>query len=470
MGRLLPHHLNDEPLRPLAVKLAVEDRLPRAEVEFAVGDRHDHLVMDEQVLQVSVAVVLAAPVVAVVARVRQQRSRDLTVRLPPAWRRELVEPLERVRLDPRLVIVDPHAGGDVHRRDEDHALADPCVPHRLCDVLRDPHELPTFLSAEGAVNGVGFQTGEPGFEPGLTVLETARIAIISLPFGRNSVQLGTLDGSRTRRGLPSRSCANICSSVSHDAATYRAVIALVADCKLSDYEVARLTSVPRPTVQRWRRRAGLKQAPPPQAVARKERLESWKVHDAAAYCYLLGAYLGDGTVCVARGAWLQIVNDRRYPGVSEEILAAMRATFPDARPRTHGSHMGESDVHCVSHPAVVRAFPQHGAGRKHLRPIVLERWQLELTRAHPAALVRGLIHSDGCRTQNRFTTTLPSGRVAEYSYTRYFFSNLSADIRQIFIDHCELLGIRVTQSNHRNLSISHRDSVVILERIVGPKR
>jgi hypothetical protein len=64
---------------------------------------------------------------------------------------------------------------------------------------------------------------------------------------------------------------------------------------------------------------------------------------------------------------------------------------------------------------------------------------------------------------------LPSGRVAEYRYVRYFFSNLSADIRQIFSAHCALLGIRVTQSNTRNLSISRRDSVAVLEQIVGPK-
>jgi hypothetical protein len=100
---------------------------------------------------------------------------------------------------------------------------------------------------------------------------------------------------------------------------------------------------------------------------------------------------------------------------------------------------------------------------------VLEEWQLALMSHNPDMLIRGLIHSDGCRCINRVRTTLPSGRVAEYSYIRYFFSNLSADIRQIFKEHCELLGIRVTQPNHRNLAVSHRDSVAILERLVGPK-
>ena len=82
---------------------------------------------------------------------------------------------------------------------------------------------------------------------------------------------------------------------------------------------------------------------------------------------------------------------------------------------------------------------------------------------------RGLIHSDGCRTVNRFTTTLPSGRLAEYAYVRYFFTNLSADIRGLFCDACDRLGVRWTQSSFRNISVADRRSVAILERVVGPK-
>ncbi len=96
-------------------------------------------------------------------------------------------------------------------------------------------------------------------------------------------------------------------------------------------------------------------------------------------------------------------------------------------------------------------------------------WQDQLTRANPQRLLRGLIHSDGCRCVNRFRTKLPSGRKAEYEYPRYFFSNLSADIRQIFCDHCDLLGIRWTQSNPRNISVSDRRSVALLDDFIGPK-
>lgn len=249
----------------------------------------------------------------------------------------------------------------------------------------------------------------------------------------------------------------------YDRAAFDAVMGLLNQ-GLSDYAIAARTGVGRGTVRRWRITQTV-----PETVHRSQLLDQWRVHDGATYCYLLGTYLGDGTVCVQRGVWLQVVNDRRYPNISAEIKAAMERTFPERSARTHPSFVGQSDVHCISHPALLKAFPQHGPGRKHLRQIQLTDWQKELTCAHPGALIRGLIHSDGCRVVNRFKTRLPSGRLAEYSYVRYFFSNLSQDIRDIFREHCELLDIRVTQSNHRNLTVSHRDSVAILERLVGPK-
>jgi hypothetical protein len=197
----------------------------------------------------------------------------------------------------------------------------------------------------------------------------------------------------------------------------------------------------------------------------------WRVRDEYAYCYLLGCYLGDGTVLhPSRNGWeLRLFCDQRYAGIMDEIGAAAILTFPDARPTRYASSTGSLAVVRISHPAIGQAFPQHGPGRKHLRQIVRADWQVELSHREPEALVRGLIHSDGCRVENRFRTKLPGGRTAEYHYIRYFFSNLSADIRNIFVEHCGLLGIRVTQSNARNLSVSHRDSVAILERIVGAK-
>ena len=64
-----------------AVELAVEDLLPGAEVELAVGDRHDHLAAHDLPLQVGVGVVLAGAVVVVLA------DRRVTAPAPPATSR-----------------------------------------------------------------------------------------------------------------------------------------------------------------------------------------------------------------------------------------------------------------------------------------------------------------------------------------------------------------------------------------------
>lgn len=235
---------------------------------------------------------------------------------------------------------------------------------------------------------------------------------------------------------------------------------------MSDYAIAQATGIPRGTVQRWHHRAK-----PPATAVRAARAHEWEITDPRTYCYLLGSYLGDGCIThrPPNGWTLRIACDEKYVGIVDAVRHALAATFPGGRITQRHATVGASEVVALSHPCIGRAFPQHGPGRKHDRKIELVDWQLELTHAHPDALVRGLIHSDGCRCVNSVKTRLPSGRDAEYFYVRYFFTNHSADIRGIFIEHCELLGIRVTQSNHRNLSVSHRKSVAILERIVGPK-
>ena len=267
-----------------------------------------------------------------------------------------------------------------------------------------------------------------------------------------------------RTARPSGAYGNICSQMARNDFIR---VKVLAEQGLSDYRISEITGVARSTVLRWRHRSD----PPGRGRTAAAVSSDWHVPDTPAYCYLLGCYLGDGNVThkPPNGWTLRIACDRRYAGMMDEIIAAMTATFPGGRPTRRQASRGASDIIGLSHCWVGKAFPQHGPGRKHRRLIALDEWQCRLTHAHPGALIRGLIHSDGCRAENRFKTKLPSGRVAEYHYIRYFFSNLSPDIRQIFTEHCELLGIRVTQSNHRNLSVSHRDSVAILEQLVGPK-
>jgi hypothetical protein len=192
--------------------------------------------------------------------------------------------------------------------------------------------------------------------------------------------------------------------------------------------------------------------------------------DHFSYAYLLGAYLGDGYVANnGRSFQLVITLDAVYPDIVEECRAAIVLSLPASRPRAHPHTVHRSVRVTAGSKDWPDLFPQMGPGRKHERRIVLASWQREIVDAHPWPFVRGLIHSDGCRTVNRFKTRLPSGRVAEYAYPRYFFSNLSADIRGLFCESCERLGLRWTQSNHRSISISHRTSVALLDENVGPK-
>ena len=110
-------------------------------------------------------------------------------------------------------------------------------------------------------------------------------------------------------------------------------------------------------------------------------------------------------------------------------------------------------------------MPQHGPGFKHDRTIELASWQHEITRAHPEALVRGLIHSDG----SRFTNPVRAhGR--SYEYSRYFFSNVSEDIKAIFCEHLDQLWIQWRRASAANISIARRESVAKLDEFVGPKR
>jgi hypothetical protein len=192
--------------------------------------------------------------------------------------------------------------------------------------------------------------------------------------------------------------------------------------------------------------------------------------DDYSYSYLLGLYLGDGHLVGNGRSWQLVISlDAAHQQIVRDCRAAMVLTLPSRIPhlRRHPSDR------CVRVASMAKAwrqlFPQHGPGRKHERPVVLAAWQRDIVVRHPWPFVRGLIHSDGCRTVNRFKTLLPSGRVAEYAYPRYFFSNLSADIRGLFCASCDQLGVRWTQSNHRNISVAHRASVALLDEYVGAK-
>lgn len=233
---------------------------------------------------------------------------------------------------------------------------------------------------------------------------------------------------------------------------------------LNNCQIARLTGIPRGTVRDWvtRRARAPRVGGCPQCGHPLHRFDQLP---PAAYAYLLGIYLGDGTISRApKGVWrLRIFQDIRYPGIIREIAGAVAAVMPRNRVYIYeyarGQNMAEISSQSKSWGCF---FPQHGPGRKHERKIELAAWQWAYVWQEPGMFLRGLIHSDGCRVTNKVGH-------GKYEYPRYFFTNNSLDIQRLFKEACDLIGIEYKNNNWNDISVARRASVAKLDEIVGPK-
>lgn len=244
----------------------------------------------------------------------------------------------------------------------------------------------------------------------------------------------------------------------HPSSTVRQALQL-ADAGENTCEISRALGIPRETVRDWIAGA----LPHSATSAGNDRCGG--AHRNATlgpdYVYLLGLYLGDGCISAApRDVYkLRIFLDLKYPG----IIAAAAAAAQEVRGKPVGTL--RKPQNCVEVFSFWKCwpclFPQHGPGRKHHRKIELEPWQQQLAEARPDRLLRGLIHSDGCRFRN-------TGR--RWRWPRYAFSNRSSDIRRIFCDACETVGVHWTASGKYTIYVSRKADVATLDEFIGPKR
>jgi hypothetical protein len=109
-------------------------------------------------------------------------------------------------------------------------------------------------------------------------------------------------------------------------------------------------------------------------------------------------------------------------------------------------------------------LPQHGPGRKHERPISLASWQQPVVDQNAGHFLRGLIHSDGCRSLNRIVKNNKT-----YEYPRYLFVNESADIMGLCQASLDRLGISWKMCRRNMLSVARKEAVAALDEHVGPK-
>ncbi len=122
--------------------------------------------------------------------------------------------------------------------------------------------------------------------------------------------------------------------------------------------------------------------------------------DPSPYAALLGYYLGDGCPSHHRRHFgLRVSCDATYPAIIDDVESVVARVHP-RRPvsRVQAPEVVVVQSHWRHWPWL---FPQHGPGRKHERPIVLEPWQEQIVEALPAEFLRGLFHSDRSRVKNR---------------------------------------------------------------------
>ncbi len=227
-----------------------------------------------------------------------------------------------------------------------------------------------------------------------------------------------------------------------------------------------MTGIPRRTISGWRRGESRIRSRA-ECGGRGEARHDFSRLSPTQYAYLLGMYLGDGCISAARrGVFcMRIALDASYPGIIAECCAALEAVFPDKTARGGKRR----DCNCVEVSMYSKHwpcfFPQHGPGRKHLRPIYLAEWQQEIVDANHKPFIRGLIHSDG----TRIIATERKGSYVRRA-PRYAFSNRSEDIKRLFCASCDAIGVQWTRPSDIQIAIYRKASVALLDEFVGLKQ
>lgn len=242
-----------------------------------------------------------------------------------------------------------------------------------------------------------------------------------------------------------------------------------SDAGLNDAANAAKHGVAIKTIRRWRRlyqRRGLPRGQEhvgtPCPICDDGQLAG------AAYAELLGWYLGDGHISRGRRDVynLHVYNDARYVQDNARLIHLMATVKVGGKPHTRS--VPGCVITTVSWRHWPCLFPQHGPGRKHERPIVLDDWQRRIVEQHPGPFLRGLFHSDGCRADN-WARRPVAGELKTYHYPRWQFSNASADIRELCCWALDLVDVAWRQSAPRVISVSRREAVARLDALIGPK-
>ena len=168
---LLSDDFHQDAFAPAPVEFSVEDLLPGAEVQLAVGDGNDDFTPHDLTLQMGVGIVLSGIIVAILA------NRFMGC--------ELFQPQGVVVMQTGLVIVDKDRRGDMHGIDEHHPLAYCALPKAFLDLGRD------------------IDKGNPSgrLEPKLLPVALHAPIFLSLTLPQNTENKQTTNEKRAKEGL-----------------------------------------------------------------------------------------------------------------------------------------------------------------------------------------------------------------------------------------------------------------------------
>ena len=234
---------------------------------------------------------------------------------------------------------------------------------------------------------------------------------------------------------------------------------------LSTHEVARRTGVSQGTVARWAR-GEVPQRPLHGRGCRDCGGGGPRLASAVDYAYVLGLYLGDG--CLSHqgtSVCLRVAFDAAYPSLITEACRAIGEVIPGQRSSLYKRPQQACIVAERLQPPLGVPVPSARTGPQTQATHRARR----LATAHREPAHRPLSPwPDPLRWMARRNRVHVKGR--DYVYPRYQFSNRSDDIRKIFTDACDHLGVAWRPWGRWHISIARRDAVALLDGHVGPKR
>jgi hypothetical protein len=130
---------DDDPFGALPIEFAVEKALPGTKVDPAIGDGQDNLVMEQEVFEVSIAVVLACLVMAIGG----------------IFGCQLLCPFHDVTVEARFLVLDDDRCGEVHGGYQGQTFLDSAFTNDAFDVVGDGEDFFARFGVEGEVRGMG---------------------------------------------------------------------------------------------------------------------------------------------------------------------------------------------------------------------------------------------------------------------------------------------------------------------------